>query len=191
MEIILSQSISFILAYFSFPDKPIDDFIAVLSSGDLFPPWGKDRVGLVEAEGFADLGGEEAIAARLARRGERPIRRVPGVASQHELAAVRREDGFGSYVLGGLRRLFRQQVNAVPLLVYWSFSIMARSNPLNCCPIVLKWVPYPPSPLQKIFRFGVRRANSAHRVLLRSNKRPENAATAAHAPGDPPRFSLR
>ena len=134
----------------------------MLSSGDLFPPWGKDRVGLVEAEGFAELGGEEAIAARLARRGERPIRRVPGVASQHELAAVRREDGFGSYVLGSLRRLFRQQVNAVPLLVYWSFSIMARSNPLNCCPIVLKWLPYPPSPLQKIFRLGVRRANSAH-----------------------------
>ena len=89
----------------------------MLSSGDLFPPWGKDRVGLVEAEGFADLGGEEAIAARLARRGERPIRRVSGVASQRKLAAVRREDGFGSYVLGGLRRLFRQQVNAVPLLI--------------------------------------------------------------------------
>ncbi len=28
--------------------------------------------------------------------------------------------------------------------------MMARSKPPNCCPIVLKWVPYPPSPLQKI-----------------------------------------
>ena len=54
---------------------------------------------------------------RLARRGERPIRRVSGVASQRKLAAVRREDGFGAHVLGGLRRLFRQQVNAVPLLI--------------------------------------------------------------------------
>ena len=146
-----------------------DGFLLVMS---YFPTTGR-RVFFVKAQRFADFGSEEAVAAPLAGGGEGTVGSVPGVACQREFSAVSGKDGSGPYVFSGLRRFFRQQMDAVPLLVYWSFSMMARSKPPNCCPILWKWPPYPPSPLQKIFCFGVRRANSAHRVLLRSNKRLE------------------
>ena len=62
-------------------------------------------------------GGEKAVAAPLAGGGESTVGSVPGVACQREFSAVGGQDGSGPYVFSGLRRFFRQQMDAVPLLV--------------------------------------------------------------------------
>lgn len=90
-----------------------DGFLLVMS---YFPTTGR-RVFFVKAQRFADFGSEEAVAAPLAGGGEGTVGSVPGVACQREFSAVSGKDGSGPYVFSGLRRFFRQQMDAVPLLV--------------------------------------------------------------------------
>lgn len=53
----------------------------------------------------------------MAGGGEGTVGSVSGVARQREFSAVSGQDGSAPYVFSGLRRFFRQQMDAVPLLV--------------------------------------------------------------------------